>query len=132
MFDWTQDPTSLSVEVAREFHDAGTIPPNTYVWLARNVPLYQGQASGATHSIREDDVPKIYLVTFRIDQLVVQVLMGLNGEEIRPNRPRHGDAVRQIWPQGFEAITWPPARTLDEYEYGAFGHAFIRDYFARK
>jgi hypothetical protein len=130
MFDYRQDRSTIPVDFARAFRQTGAIPSHTYVWLARNESLHEGQASGMFHTMgRGDDHPEVYLVTFRVDQLVVQVLIGI-AKDIRPHRPRHGDAIAQIWPQNaFSTVVWPPSRTLDELEYAAFGHAFIRDYF---
>lgn len=133
MFDYRQDRSTIPTDFARAFHQVGSIPPNTYIWLARNKPLHDGQASGMFHTMgRSDDHPEIYLNTFRVDELVLQVLIGI-AKDVEPRRLRHGDAVVQIWPQSLEplpgVIRWPPRRTLDELEYAAFGNAFIRDYF---
>jgi hypothetical protein len=127
MFDWQQDASTVPAEIARNFHKDWTMPPDTYIWLARNIPFNRGHASGAFHTLARGDDPQVYLVTFRVDQMVVQVLLGI-GFEIRPVRPRHGDAVRQVWPLTYERIVWPPPRTLDEVEYVAFTQDFVRDY----
>jgi len=86
MFDYTQDASMIPVALARAFRAHGEIPANTYVWLARNVPMVEGHATGATHTMSRGDDPEVYLLTFRIDQLVVQVVIGI-AVPVRPIGP---------------------------------------------
>jgi hypothetical protein len=131
MFDYRQDKSTLPGELARGFRRHWTMPPRTRIWLARNVPLHEGEASGAFHTMgRGDDDHRLYLCTFRVDQMIVQILHGI-GEEIRPNRLRHEQHVVQIWPPSYLRVRWPPPVTLDEFEYAAFCHAFVRDFMSR-
>jgi hypothetical protein len=130
MLDWRQEAPSISGELSREFFKSRTPPNVARLWLAHHLPhLTQGHASGLTRSMGRPNVAatEIYLATFRIDQLVAQVLV-TPPQQVSPVRTRHGDAVRQVWPLTYEPLVWPPARTLDDFEYIAFCEAFLRDY----
>lgn len=127
MYDWQQEMPTLPADLAREFFDGHREPPScAWIWLARSVPIVGGenhQASGAHHSAGDE----FYLLTFRVDELIIQVLI-TPGVEVQPNRRRTGDAVIQLWPMTFETIQWPPKRTLNAVEYAAFTRSFLADY----
>jgi hypothetical protein len=122
MFDYRQERPSIPQHFAQAFKERNAFPDYAYVWLAHNVPIVRGQANGVFHTLERNGNPDVYLVTFRVDQLVVQVVVGI-AHEVRADRTGHRDALRQVWPLTYETVTWP-GRTMDEFEYVMFANRF--------
>ena len=99
----------------------GTIPPNTFIWLAGHAgrETFFTMASDA-HS-KPEVVPRFdaYFTTFAYQRLVIQILSGRPHEyadlysSIDCNQRVWADAIVRIWPT-VSACNWPPMLILDD------------------
>ena len=100
---------------------AGTIPPNTLVWLGGHVGRETFFSTGADANSQPGVVPRLeaYFSTFAYRRLVIQVMTVRPYEYPDPytlincNQRVFGDAVIRIWPTEHKAF-WPPALILDD------------------
>jgi hypothetical protein len=125
MFDYKQDKSTIPRDVAERFYKTRLPPMSAYIWVAASPPLVPYHASGFTWTTegRGDD-SEFYLLTARVNDLVLQYLMPLVGE-VNPVRRRYRRAIRQVWPPTYKSLSWPPNEILSDVEYVGFSWTFI-------
>lgn len=130
LFDYKQSRSTVPAEIPRRFKEVRKPPPHAWVWLACAVPLLPFHASGLTWTLGENDRSDVFMVVIRVNYLVAQFVLPLQGKTIHPVRPRFADAVLQLWPLTYERMTFPP-RCLDPVEYVTLCSGFVKSYSER-
>lgn len=130
MFDFKQQSAVVPTKDHKLLFERFLPPARAWIWFACSPPVVTNQASGLTWDMGSDEAREVYLASFRVDHLVVQFLLPIT-QEIRPQRPRYGRALRQLWPETFEVLPWPPEQVIDEFDYVPFLDGFAQAYIER-
>jgi hypothetical protein len=130
MFDFKQESAVVPADAHARLYEHRLPPDRAWIWLASSPPAIKNHAAGLTWDMGTTEAREVYLAALRIDHLVVQFLLPLT-QEIRPHRPRYARAIRQLWPETFEVLLWPPEEIIDEFEYVRFLDSFVRAYTTR-
>jgi hypothetical protein len=128
--DESQFQQVIPAEMRHAFYLDKEPLPGMLVWLARTVSGWSVEmwvrawlvTRGAEP--RTTDRPNLYLVTFRVIELVVQALVPLDGTTWHADRSGNMRHLRKAWPSTYTPVSWPPAAVLPAEDLDTFAKSF--------